>query len=87
MGKPIHNFPSMPIIDTGNITRDTNPIDTEEEERIFTEMYNTMNEGQKKIMDTLIDVSRASHSVVKTKRVLSCSKTKTLMFVFVMGEK
>jgi hypothetical protein len=54
MGKPIDNFPSMPVIDTGRIDRGINAIDIAEEERIYTEMYDDMNDKQKGVMKELI---------------------------------
>jgi PIF1-like helicase len=54
MGRPIHNFPSLPVIDTGRIVRDIAEIDVAEEEKIYTEMYKTMNGKQKRIMTELI---------------------------------
>jgi hypothetical protein len=56
MGKPIQNFPSLPVIDTRNIGRDIEDVDKKEEEKIYTEMYDYMNDKQKQIMAEIIRV-------------------------------
>jgi len=54
MGTPIEKFPSMPVIDTGSITRNVDEVDIVIEERIYSDMYDHMNDKQKAIMQELI---------------------------------
>jgi hypothetical protein len=54
MGTPIHKFPTMPIIDTGSIARNVDEVDKVIEERIYNEMYESMNDKQKEIMNEII---------------------------------
>jgi PIF1-like helicase len=64
MGRPIHNFPSLPIIETGIIMHDDEEIDRAEEERIYTAMYDDMNEKQKRVMEVLIRLLRDKKAYV-----------------------